>query len=37
MYLSPEIKEVKMVNEGVFSMSGSIDNLENGGQIDWFE
>lgn len=37
MYLSPRIKVVEMENQGVFCTSATVDELENGGVIDWFE
>ena len=37
MYLTPEIKVVEMKQESVICTSGTIDELENGGTVDWFD
>ena len=36
-YESPRIETIDLENESVLCTSGTIDELENGGVIDWFE
>ena len=37
MYLSPAVEEIEMDEESVLCTSGVVDELEDGGVIDWFE
>lgn len=37
MYLSPAVEEIEMDEESVLCTSATVDELENGGVVDWFE